>query len=69
MLEITRCPGTLKAGHHPYSSTARQRVFESRSVSHLLPYKSPASNEKTDVAFTRNPMSTSACSWLGMYTL
>lgn len=54
MLEITHCPGTLKAGCDTYSSTALRRVFEGRSVNHILPYDSPASNAKTDVIFTRN---------------
>ncbi|MBI1191704.1 MAG: type II toxin-antitoxin system HipA family toxin [Bacteroidetes bacterium] len=54
MLELTHCPGTLKAGYATYSSTALRRVFNGRLVSHILPYDCPASNAKTDAIYTRN---------------
>ena len=52
--EIQYCPGTLKAGNTTYSSTALQRVFNGKKVSHILPYESPISNELTDELFADN---------------
>ena len=51
---IDYCPGTLKEGNHTYSATARKRMFLGYKVSHILPYKSPASNEVTDELFEEN---------------
>lgn len=54
LINITNCPGTLKAGYSDYSSTALKRVFDGRKVSAILPYDSPASNDLTDALFTAN---------------
>jgi len=52
--EIEVCPGILKRGYNSYSPTALRRVFNGRSVSHILPYVSPATNELTDELFEQN---------------
>jgi len=51
---IKYCPGTLKEGYDTYSRTCLLRMFNGRSVHHLLPYDSPASNEETDELFIEN---------------
>ncbi len=48
---IKYCPGTLTAGCDTYSKTALNRLFNGRSVYHILPYESPATNEATDELF------------------
>jgi serine/threonine-protein kinase HipA len=52
--EINHCPGTLAPGYHTYSRTALVRVFQSRKVSHILPYDSPASDPGTEELFEEN---------------
>jgi len=52
--EIHHCPGTLAPGYTTYSTTCRRRVFHGRKVSHLLPYPSPATNDKAAEAFLDN---------------
>ncbi|MBS1605652.1 MAG: HipA domain-containing protein [Bacteroidetes bacterium] len=52
--DIQHCPGTLAPGYHTYSRTALVRVFNSRKVSHILPYDSPASNAATGELFDEN---------------
>src|SRR5690606_14411022 len=54
LINLTNCPGTLKAGYSDYSSTALKRVFDGRKVSAILPYDSPASNDLTDALFNAN---------------
>lgn len=54
LADIIFCPGTLKDGHHTYSSTALKRVFNGKKVSHVLPYESPATNEITDDLYADN---------------
>ncbi|MGB5988516.1 MAG: HipA domain-containing protein, partial [Marinifilaceae bacterium] len=51
---IKYCPGTLAKGFNTYSTTCRRRLFDSKKVSHLLPYDSPASNVNTDALFIDN---------------
>ena len=43
-LQIQNCPGTLAKGFHSYSKTCLKRVFDGKSVNHILPFASP---EKT----------------------
>lgn len=52
--EINYCPGTLAEGNETYSRTALKRMFEGKSVSHILPYVSPLADEDTDALFTEN---------------
>jgi len=40
-LVINVCPGTLKEGFTSYSLACLKKVFNGRSVSHILPYQSP----------------------------
>ncbi len=51
---IEYCPGTLASGYKTYSITCLRRLFDGRKVNHILPYASPASDEKTDVLFNQN---------------
>lgn len=53
-VEITYCPGTLKEGFDTYSPLALKKMFGGRKVSHLLPYKSPASNLIAEELFKEN---------------
>jgi serine/threonine-protein kinase HipA len=52
--EIKNCPGTLAEGFNTYSRTCLNRVFHGKSVYHILPYDSPASNPETDELFEQN---------------
>lgn len=52
--EIKYCPGTLAEGFTSYSRTCLRRMFQGKSVNHVLPYDSPASNPETDVLFEQN---------------
>lgn len=52
--KIDVCPGILKQGYSSYSPTALRRVFSGKSVSHILPYVSPATNQLTDELFEQN---------------
>jgi serine/threonine-protein kinase HipA len=51
---IEHCPGTLAHGHDTYSRIALRQVFNGKKVSHILPYNSPTSDEKTDELFDNN---------------
>ncbi len=51
---LKNCPGTLKENQSSYSTTALKRVFQGKKVSPILPYDSPASNDRTDALFTEN---------------
>ncbi len=57
--EIKYCPGTLAEGFNSYSRTCLNRLFQGKSVSHILPYDSPASNPETDELFEQNRKRTS----------
>lgn len=48
------CPGTLAPGYETYSKNCLKRVFDGKSVSHVLPYVSPAANPDTDELFEEN---------------
>ncbi|MEI7527211.1 MAG: HipA domain-containing protein [Mariniphaga sp.] len=52
--EIKYCPGTLAKGYDTYSRTCLNRVFNGRSVHHVLPYDSPATIQETDDIFAEN---------------
>ncbi len=52
--DINYCPGTLAEGFHTYSPTCLKRVFQGKTVHHVLPYDSPASNPETDDLFDQN---------------
>ena len=52
--EIKYCLGTLASGFETYSRTCLKRVFDGKKVYHVLPYESPASNQKTDKLFEEN---------------
>lgn len=51
---IEFCPGTLAGGFSKYSTTCLRRVFDGRSVSHVLPYDSPSSDEMSQEMFAEN---------------
>ena len=51
--EIKYCPGTLE-GNSAYSRTCLRRVFNGKSVSHILPYNSPQTDEEDDNKFVDN---------------
>ncbi len=52
--EIKYCPGTLAEGNNTYSRTCLRRVFNGKSVSHILPYNSPQTDEEDDTKFVDN---------------
>lgn len=52
--EIKYCPGTLAEGNNTYSRTCLRRVFNGKSVSHILPYNSPQTDEEDDSKFVDN---------------
>ncbi|MEI8085856.1 MAG: HipA domain-containing protein [Paludibacter sp.] len=52
--EIKYCPGTLAEGFNTYSRTCLKRVFQGKSVNHVLAYDSPTSNPETDELFEQN---------------
>jgi serine/threonine-protein kinase HipA len=52
--EISYCPGTLAKGFNTYSRTCLKRVFQGKSVHHVLPYDTPASNPESDDLFEQN---------------
>lgn len=52
--EIKYCPGTLAKGYAAYSRACLNRVFNGRSVSHILPYTAPAVNEQMDELYFEN---------------
>ncbi len=52
--EIKYCPGTLTEGYNTYSRTCLRKVFGGKSVSHILPYNSPQTDEKDDEKFVEN---------------
>jgi serine/threonine-protein kinase HipA len=52
--EISYCPGTLAKGFNTYSRTCLKRVFQGKSVHHVLPYDTPALNPETNDLFEQN---------------
>lgn len=53
-MKLEHCPGTLAEGFSTYSRTCLKRMFDSRKVSHVLPYVAPNSNQLTDKLFEDN---------------
>lgn len=54
LLEINYCPGTLAEGYNTYSRTCLRRVFHGKTVSYILPYNAPQTNEEDDDKFIDN---------------
>jgi serine/threonine-protein kinase HipA len=52
--EIKYCPGTLTEGNNTYSRACLRRVFYGKSVSHILPYNSPQTDEEDNHKFVEN---------------
>lgn len=52
--EIHTCPGTLADGHTSYSRTCLNRLFEGRTVRHILPYFPPGVSEADAAKFQEN---------------
>lgn len=52
--DIKNCPGTLAEGNKTYSRACLRKVFNNKSVSHILPYNSPQSDEEDDYKFVDN---------------
>lgn len=46
MIDIERCPGTLKPGFQSYSSSTLRNLFHNKKVSHFLPYDSPGVSDE-----------------------
>ena len=52
--EIKYCPGTLAEGFGSYSKTCLNKVFNGKTVSHILPYTSPQISEDDAEKFIDN---------------
>ena len=52
--EITYCPGSLAEGFTTYSPAFLRRMFDSKQVSHILPYDAPQVNEVDAEKFIEN---------------
>lgn len=52
--EIKYCPGTLAEGFNTYSRTCLKKVFNGKTVSHVLPYDPPRLNEEDAERFMEN---------------
>jgi len=52
--DIQTCPGTLAAGYTTYSRTCLNRLFEGRTVPHILPYLPPPVSEADAAKFQEN---------------
>lgn len=53
-INVKNCPGTLAEGFDTYSRTCLTRLFNGKSVHHVLPYQSPIFSEDKDDAFNAN---------------
>ncbi len=51
---IANCPGTLAIGHDTFSRTALKRMFDGKTVSHILPYTSAFTEGPTATLFEAN---------------
>ncbi len=51
---INYCPGTLAPEHHTYSRTCLRRMFNGRTVNHILPYESPGIDGSNGEIFVEN---------------
>lgn len=52
--KMNYCPGTLKEGFDTYSPATLRDVFDSKKVSHILPWPAPKKYEETDELFMEN---------------
>ena len=53
-LEIKYCPGSLKEGFSTYSRAALVRMFDGKTVSHVLPFDSPDAEGPQQEKFIEN---------------
>ena len=53
--EIKYCPGTLAEGFTSYSPGCLRKLFNSRKVSHILPYDTPDHDKEVAKEFMDNP--------------
>lgn len=54
MIAIDRCPSLLIEGHTTYSSKALKYLFDGKSVSHILSFSSPQSENSTTFTSVKN---------------
>lgn len=54
MITLDRCPSLLMEGHNTYSSKALRDLFDGKSVSHILGFASPTSNNYTTYSSVKN---------------
>jgi len=54
LLDIKNCPGTLEYGHKTYSRNCLKRVFNGKTVSHILAYDAPFSKPSDDKLLDEN---------------
>lgn len=52
--ELKYCPGTLAEGFNTYSPSCLKNLFNSKKVSHILPYEQPQQNEEVAEMFMEN---------------
>lgn len=52
--ELKYCPGTLAEGFTSYSPSCLRKLFNSKKVSHVLPYEAPQQNEEVAEEFMNN---------------
>lgn len=53
-INVNVCPGTLAEGFTSYSPACLRNLFNSKKVSHILPYNAPAKNEGVAEQFIEN---------------
>ncbi|MDR3339117.1 MAG: HipA domain-containing protein [Candidatus Symbiothrix sp.] len=51
---LANCPSTLASGYDTYCPVALKRLFDTQSVTHILPYKSIERNEEDARLFMQN---------------
>ncbi len=54
MMTLNRCPSTLAEGFSTYSPVALKKFFDSKRVSHIIPYQSIETNEADATKFMEN---------------
>lgn len=52
--KLKYCPGTLAEGFSTYSPSCLRNLFNSKKVSHILPYEQPQQNEEVAEEFMEN---------------
>lgn len=53
-LKIKVCPGTLATGYETYSPGCLRNLFNTKKVSHILPYEAPQRSEEVAEKFIEN---------------